>query len=50
LENLKSDFEEKSKSKLCSMDFETILTSSEWQEFLTDLEEEEEDQVNKEGS
>jgi len=39
LENLKSDFEGKSKSKLCSLDIETILTSSEWQNFLTELEE-----------
>ena len=39
LENLKSDFEGKSKSKLCSLDIETILKSSEWQNFLTELEE-----------
>ena len=41
LENLKSDFEEKSKSNLCSIDIETILTSLEWQNFLTELEEDE---------
>ena len=37
LENLKSDFEEKSKSNLCSIDIETILKSLEWQNFLTNL-------------
>eukprot|EP00551_Chaetoceros_affinis_P000153 CAMPEP_0203638806 /NCGR_PEP_ID=MMETSP0088-20131115/4728_1 /ASSEMBLY_ACC=CAM_ASM_001087 /TAXON_ID=426623 /ORGANISM="Chaetoceros affinis, Strain CCMP159" /LENGTH=161 /DNA_ID=CAMNT_0050493521 /DNA_START=27 /DNA_END=512 /DNA_ORIENTATION=- len=41
LENLKSVFEEKSNSKLCSMDIEKILTSVEWQDFLTDLENDE---------
>jgi len=39
LENLKSDFEGKINSKLCSMDIERILLSSDWQDFLTDLEE-----------
>ena len=39
LENLKSDFEEKIKSSLCSIDIETILKSLEWQNFLTELEE-----------
>ena len=37
LKNLKSDFEEKSKSNLCSIDIETILKSLEWQNFLTNL-------------
>ena len=41
LENLKSDFEEKIKSSLCSIDIETILKSLEWQNFLTELEEDE---------
>jgi len=40
LENLKSEFEGKSNSKFCSVDIERILTSSEWQDFLTGLEEE----------
>ncbi len=38
LENLKTDFEEKINSKLCSIDAEAILVSPEWQEFLTGLE------------
>jgi len=38
LENLKSDFEEKSNSKLCSIYNEKILMSPEWQNFLTGLE------------
>ena len=41
LENLKSDFEEKINSKFCSMNVNAILTSSEWQNFLTELEEDE---------
>eukprot|EP00551_Chaetoceros_affinis_P014479 CAMPEP_0203696210 /NCGR_PEP_ID=MMETSP0091-20130426/7477_1 /ASSEMBLY_ACC=CAM_ASM_001089 /TAXON_ID=426623 /ORGANISM="Chaetoceros affinis, Strain CCMP159" /LENGTH=398 /DNA_ID=CAMNT_0050567939 /DNA_START=66 /DNA_END=1262 /DNA_ORIENTATION=+ len=41
LENLMIDFEEKINSKLCSMDIETILLSTEWQDFLTDLQEDE---------
>ena len=41
LGNLKSDFEEKSNSKLCSMDIEKILLSAEWQDFLTNLQEDE---------
>ena len=37
LDNLKSDFERKIKSKFCSMDIETILKSRKWQKFLTEL-------------
>ena len=39
LENLKSDYEDKINSKLCSIDVNAILTSLEWQNFLTELEE-----------
>ena len=39
LESLKSDYEEKVTTKLCSMDLETILISPEWQDFFKDLEE-----------
>ncbi len=37
LESLKADFKEKLNSKLCSIDTERILKSSEWQDFLTQL-------------
>ena len=37
LDNLKSDFEIKIKSKFCSIDIETILKSCKWQDFLTNL-------------
>jgi hypothetical protein len=37
LDNLKSDFERKMKSKFCSMDIEKILMSRKWQKFLTEL-------------
>ena len=46
LENLKADFEEKIKSKFCYLDIATILTSVEWQTFLTELDKE----GTKEGS
>eukprot|EP00551_Chaetoceros_affinis_P016020 CAMPEP_0203702804 /NCGR_PEP_ID=MMETSP0091-20130426/40769_1 /ASSEMBLY_ACC=CAM_ASM_001089 /TAXON_ID=426623 /ORGANISM="Chaetoceros affinis, Strain CCMP159" /LENGTH=161 /DNA_ID=CAMNT_0050577133 /DNA_START=1 /DNA_END=486 /DNA_ORIENTATION=- len=41
LEHLKSDFEEKTNSMLCSIDIDKVLTTSEWQDFLTELEEDE---------
>ncbi len=38
LVDLKSDFQQKINSKLCSIDARTILTSPDWQRFLTELE------------
>ena len=38
LQSLREDLDAKMTSKFCSADAETILKSSDWQEFLTDLE------------
>ncbi len=37
LDSLKSDFEQKAKTKLCFVDTETVVKSPEWQDFLANL-------------